>query len=170
MPWSFVTVSVGKAKISYGIPIYQSQLLLVYKGTLYLATVFVKRLILTDPRWTDRTGNTKEQLTCREKTWLPRGGGGVGMNWGFRIDAYTLVWTSQVGLVVKTPPAKAGGIKTQVWSLGLEDTLEEGTAAHSSILAWKVPWTEEPESLLSMGSQRVGHNWIDLAHTWKVWL
>ena len=41
MPWSFVTVSVGKAKISYGIPIYQSQLLLVYKGTLYLATDFV---------------------------------------------------------------------------------------------------------------------------------
>ena len=36
------------------------------------------------------------------------------MNWGFRIDAYTLVWTSQVGLVVKTPPANAGGIKTQV--------------------------------------------------------
>ena len=45
---------------------------------------------------------------------VTKGGDGVGMNWGFRIDAYTLVRTSQGGLVVKTPPAKAGGIKTQV--------------------------------------------------------
>ena len=48
--------------------------------------------------------------------------------------------------------------ETQVQSLGQEDPLEKGMAAHSSILAWTIPWTEEPGGLLSMGSQRVGHN------------
>ena len=48
--------------------------------------------------------------------------------------------------------------ETQVRSLGQEDPLEEGIAAHSSILAWRIPWTEEPGGLPSMGSQRVGHD------------
>ena len=45
-----------------------------------------------------------------------------------------------------------------VRSLAGEDPLEEEMATHSSILAWKIPWTEEPGRLQSMGSQRVGHN------------
>ena len=45
-----------------------------------------------------------------------------------------------------------------VQSLGQEDPLEEGTAIHSSILAWKIPWTEEPVGLQSSGSQRAGHD------------
>ena len=45
----------------------------------------------------------------------------------------------------------------RVQSLGQEDPLEEGMANHSSILAWRIPWTEEPSGLQSMGSQRVGH-------------
>ena len=45
----------------------------------------------------------------------------------------------------------------QVQSLGWEDPLEEGMAIHASILAWRIPWTEEPGGLQSMGSQRVGH-------------
>ena len=45
-----------------------------------------------------------------------------------------------------------------VRSLGQEDTLEEGTATHSSILGWRIPWTEELGRLRSMGSQRVGHD------------
>ena len=49
--------------------------------------------------------------------------------------------------------------ETWVWSLGGEDPLEEGMATHSSILAWRIPWTEEPGGLQSMGSQRVGHDW-----------
>ena len=48
--------------------------------------------------------------------------------------------------------------ETRVQSLGEEDTLEKGTAIHSSILAWETPWTEEPGGLKSMGSQRVGHH------------
>ena len=49
-------------------------------------------------------------------------------------------------------------LKTWVQSLGREDPLEEGMAAHSSVLAWAIPWTEEPGGLQSMGSQRVGHD------------
>ena len=45
-----------------------------------------------------------------------------------------------------------------VRSLGWEDLLEKEMATHSSILAWKIPWTEEPVGLQSMGSQRVGHD------------
>ena len=48
--------------------------------------------------------------------------------------------------------------ETQVRSLGREDPLEEEMATHSSILAWKIPWTEEPGGLQSMGSLRVGHD------------
>ena len=46
-----------------------------------------------------------------------------------------------------------------VWSLGREDPLEEGMATHSSIVAWRIPWTEEPDGLRSMESQRVRHDW-----------
>ena len=53
----------------------------------------------------------------------------------------------------------------QVQSLGLEDSLEEGTATHSNILAWRVPWTEEPDGLQSVGSHRVRHDRSDLVHT-----
>ena len=48
--------------------------------------------------------------------------------------------------------------ETQVRSLGQEDPLEKEMAAHSSIPAWSIPWTEEPSGLQSMGLQRVGHN------------
>ena len=65
---------------------------------------------------------------------------------------------SQVALVVKTPPANAGDIRDTGSILGREDPLEEGTATHTSILAWRMPWTEEPGGPQSMGSQRVGHD------------
>ena len=57
--------------------------------------------------------------------------------------------------VVKNLPAMQ---ETQVRSLGLEDPLEKGLATHSIILVWRIPWTEEPDGLLSMGLQTVGHN------------
>ena len=57
--------------------------------------------------------------------------------------------------MVKNSPAMQ---ETWVQSLGQEDPLEKGRATHSSILAWRVPWTEEPVRLQSLGSQRVGHN------------
>ena len=52
----------------------------------------------------------------------------------------------------------------QVQSLGWEDPLEKDVAIHSSILAWRIPWTEEPGGLQSIGSQRVRHDWSNLAH------
>ena len=57
--------------------------------------------------------------------------------------------------MVKNPRAMQ---ETWVQSLGREDPLEDGIATHSSILAWGIPWTEEPGGLQSMGSQRVGHD------------
>ena len=58
-----------------------------------------------------------------------------------------------VAQVVKHLPAMQ---ETQVQSLGQEDPLEKGMATHSSILAWRIPWTEEADGLQSMGSQRAG--------------
>ena len=52
-----------------------------------------------------------------------------------------------------------------VQSLGQEDSLEKGMINHSSTLAWRIPWTEEPGGLQSMGSQRVGHDWVTNTHT-----
>ena len=54
--------------------------------------------------------------------------------------------------------------ETQIWSQIWEDPLEEEMATSSSILAWRIPWTEEPGGLRPMGSQRVSHNWSDLTH------
>ena len=53
--------------------------------------------------------------------------------------------------------------ETWVWSLGREEPLEQGMATDSSILAWRIPWMEEPGRLQSMGLHRVGHNWSVLA-------
>ena len=55
----------------------------------------------------------------------------------------------------KEPPANAGDTKDVGLILGWEDPLEEGMATHSSTLAWRIPWTEEPGRLQSIGSQRV---------------
>ena len=67
--------------------------------------------------------------------------------------------TNQASLLaqmVKNLPAVQ---ETGVWSLGQEDSLQKGMAAHSRILAWRIPWTEEPGRLQSMGSHRVKHDW-----------
>ena len=61
------------------------------------------------------------------------------------------------GTVVKNSPATQ---ETRVQFLTWEDPLEKGMATHSSILAWEIPWTEEPGGLYLMGSQSVGHNLV----------
>ena len=60
---------------------------------------------------------------------------------------------SQVALVVRNPPSPAGDIKDQGLSLSQEDLLEKGMAPHSSILAWRIQWTEEPGRLQSHGQR-----------------
>ena len=64
------------------------------------------------------------------------------------------------GSVMKNPPALKGRL---VWAPAREDPLEEDMETHSSILAWKIPQTEKLDGLQSVGSQRVGHDWRDLA-------
>ena len=68
-------------------------------------------------------------------------------------------------LIVQTVKNLSAMQETQVHFLGWEDPLEKGMAIHSSILAWIIPWTEEPGRLQSMGSQRVGHDWANNIHT-----
>ena len=73
--------------------------------------------------------------------------------------------TSLVAQMVKHLPMTQ---ETWVRSLGWEDLLEKEMATHSSILAWKIPWKEEPGRLQSMGSQRVGHNWATFTFYFKL--
>ena len=65
---------------------------------------------------------------------------------------------SQVALVVKKPPVNAGDVRDMSSIPVLGRSLEEGMAIHSSILAWRIPWTEEPGGLQFTGLQRVGHD------------
>ena len=71
-------------------------------------------------------------------------------------------WASLVAQRVKRLPAMR---ETRLRSLGREDPLEKEMAPHSSILAWRIPWTEEPGGLQSTESQRVGHDWVTLTYT-----
>ena len=85
-----------------------------------------------------------------------------------------LSWASLLAQMVRNLPAMQ---KTQVQSLGREDPMEKGMVTHSSILAWRIPWTEEPSRLQSMGSQRIGHDWViftslhfrEIVKDWGAW-
>ena len=68
---------------------------------------------------------------------------------------HSMFWASLVAQLAKNPPAMW---ETWVQSLVWEDPLEEGMAVHPSILAWRIPWTEEPGGLQSMGLQRIRHD------------
>ena len=79
------------------------------------------------------------------------------MGWFERIVLKQIPYLFPRGSAGKESPAMQ---ETWVWSLGQEDALEEGTATHSSILAWRIPWTEEPGGLQSIWSKRVGHDCV----------
>ena len=77
---------------------------------------------------------------------------------------YIIIWVSLMAQRLKRLPAMQ---ETWVRSLDWEDPLEKEMATHSSILAWRIPWTEEPGGLQSTGSQRVGHDWTtSLSSQW----
>ena len=76
----------------------------------------------------------------------------------------SLAWASLVAQTLKNPPAMQ---ETWVWSLHWEDPLEEGMAIHSSILTWRIPWTEEPGGLQSMGSQ--SRTWLSHEAQHRKW-
>ena len=91
-----------------------------------------------------------KESTCNagDPTSIPGWGRSTGEGIGYP-SQYSQA--SLVAHLVKNPPAMQ---ETWVWSLGWEDPLEKGKATHSSILAWRIPWT-----IQSMGSQKVGHDW-----------
>ena len=82
-------------------------------------------------------------------------------SWGMR---GLISLTSLVTQMLRNLPAIQ---ETIIWSLRWEDPLEEGMAAHSSVLAWRIPWTEEPGGLQSMRSQRVRHDWATNTFTFR---
>ena len=87
---------------------------------------------------------------------------GVAESWTKWLCNLTLsLWASLVAQTVKYLPAMW---ETWVRSLGREFPLEKEMETHSSTLTWKIPWTEEPGRLQSMGSQRVGHDWATWLH------
>ena len=94
-------------------------------------------------------GNWKVSLL--EPQWAGWDGGNEGSGW-----LLMWVWACD-GLDSKASACQPVQV---VQSLGREDTLEEEMATHSSILAWRIPWTKEPGELRSMGLQRVGHDWV----------
>ena len=108
-----------------------------------------------------RTSIDLQQKQGKGTVPLSPGRGGVsrGLARSLKSHLHQVVWVSQVTLGIKNPSAMQEMPEMWVWSLCLEDPLEEEMATHSSILAWKIPWTQEPGGLQSMTSPRVGHNW-----------
>ena len=90
----------------------------------------------------------------------------TGFNFGEKptfipMELQTVTRASLMAQTVKNLPEMQ---ETQVWSLGWEEPLEEGMATHSSILAWRIPWTEDPAGLQSTGWQRVRHDLTKQQH------
>ena len=85
--------------------------------------------------------------------------------WTLNIFKYRTKAKTQVSLVAQTVKSLPATQETQVWSLDGEDPLEKGIITHYSILAWKIPWTEETGRVQFMGSQRVRHDWATNTHT-----
>ena len=88
----------------------------------------------------------------------------------YRIKMFENYSTSQfqgTSLVAQTVKHLSTMWESWVWALGWEDPLEKEMAIHSSTVAWKIPWTEEPGTLQSMGLQRVGHDWEWLHFRWR---
>ena len=87
----------------------------------------------------------------------------------FRYDLNQIPYDYTASLVAQMLKHLPAMLETWVRSLGWEDPLEKEMATHSSILAWRTPWMEETGGLQSMGSQRVGHNWVTSLHMTIQW-
>ena len=105
------------------------------------------------------TSNSTFFLSQRERDFLYYFSFFVCFSFFFFLSGLQCWWASLVAQKVKRLPTIR---ETRVRSLGQEDPLEKAMATHSSTLAWKIPWTEKPGRLQSMGSQRVGHHFTSL--------
>ena len=83
----------------------------------------------------------------------------------FFLYSYIMFIWVQASLVAQMVRSLLAMQETWIRSLGWEDPQEEGMAIHSSILAWRIPWTEKPGGLQSMGSHRTGHDWVTNTYT-----
>ena len=102
--------------------------------------------------FSDSSAGKESTCNARDPGLIPGSGRSAREGIGYPLQ-YS--WASLVAELVKNLSAMQ---ETWVQSLGWEDPLEKEKATHSSILAWRIPWTEEPGRLQSMGLQRVGHN------------
>ena len=112
--------------------------------------------------WLRSSWATREapgQHNMEEQIWLPIGSISFTLTFAFSCFCYNLITKGSFpgGSVVKNLPAMQESQETQVWSLAWKDPLEEGMATHSSILAWRIPWTEETGGYSPYGHKRVGH-------------
>ena len=103
------------------------------------------------PRFPDSWVGKESACNAGDPGLMPGLGRSPGEGIGYPLQ---FSWVSLVAQLVKNPPAMW---ETWVWPLGWEDTLEKGMATHSSILAWRIPWTMQ-----SMGSQRHTHSYLKL--------
>ena len=108
--------------------------------------MYVLQMGRSFPTWTERAS---EVARCLLREIVPRFG--LPTSIGSDND---LAFFMVAQRLKRLPPMQ----ETRVQSLGQEDPLEKEMVTHSSILAWRIPWTEEPGGLQSTGSQRVGHN------------
>ena len=99
-----------------------------------------------------RSGSKESTCNAGRSGSIPGSGRSPGEGIGYPLQ-YS--WASLVAQTVKNPPAMR---ETWVQSLSWEDALEEGMATYCSILAWRIPWTEEPGGIQSMGLQGVEHD------------
>ena len=106
------------------------------------AAVYGRKLVMNREAWHAAAVHGVAKSRTRLSNWT-------------ELNSWT-TWTFLVAQMVKNLPTMQ---ETRVWSLGWEDTLEKGMATHSSILAWRTPWTEEPGGLQSMRSQK---SWTQL--------
>ena len=110
---------------------------------------------------TDMSLSKLQDLTMDKEAWRAAVHG-VTNSQTWQLLNWTELRASLVAQMVRNPPTT---LETWVWSLCWEDPLEKGMATHSSILAWRIPWTEGPGRLQSMGSQGVGHDWVTFTFT-----
>ena len=105
--------------------------------------------------WTSLVAQLVKNLPAMQGTpvSIPGSGRSPGEGIGY---SFQYSWASLVSQTIKNLPALP---ETWVWSLDWEELLEKGMVIHVSFLAWRIPWTEEPGWLQSMGSQRVRHDW-----------
>ena len=100
--------------------------------------------------------NSALSISPSVPTWTSFQPSPLGFLWSLHHKDYEATRTSLVAQTVKRLSTMR---ETRAWSLGREDPLEKEMAIHSSTIAWKIPWTEEPGKLQSMRSQRIRHDW-----------